>query len=235
MSTLLKTAHRLTVFSGLVLVMLAGGSAFTANTTQSSVPTNQNDQNVLAQSDNFGLDAQAQPVSDKAEVESKKPEPKAPAVSKPITATASVPQPAKPAASPPAASTSISEGVSASLAFVNNVRAEIGKSALKLDSVLNAYALNHAKNLAAQCQLSHQNLSLMIGKPDATGKKITAIAENVAYSSSSLAQALNGLKNSDGHYKNMTGNYTRAGFGVVKSGAAACKNHIYTVQVFAKS
>jgi len=89
--------------------------------------------------------------------------------------------------------------------------------------------------LANQCRLYHQNLSILLGKKDARGKKITSVAENVAYSSSSLSQALDGLKNSSGHYQNMIGPYNRAGFGVVKATSSKCKGYIYTVQIFAKS
>lgn len=148
------------------------------------------------------------------------------------------PVPVSPPAKPPvaaAASSALPEGVAASLTFVNGVRSQNGKPALALDSVLNLYALTQATNMANQCRLYHQNISLIMGKNDANGKKMFSVAENVAYSSTSLTQALNVLKGSPGHFQNMVGDYNRVGFGIVVSGATACKGHIYTAQVFAKS
>lgn len=234
------------IFSGFGLVLLACGSALASRTGEilDAPMSGQSHAQVATAStgaeldDSWILSRSDKPGSSQEPVKTDKNDGEADYVptGHKRESTAVLPADAKPAQVPASVpSIPLSEGVATSLSFVNNVRAEVGKSALKLDTVLNSYALNHAKNLASQCKLFHQNISLMLGKKDATGKSITAIAENVAYSSSSLSQALDVLKNSEGHYKNMIGNYTRVGFGIVKSGAASCKGHIYTVQVFAKS
>lgn len=228
MSTLIKTTHKLTVFSSLALVLIAASSAFTSSLPQAAPAVV--DEQVFTLHE---VDHRESEVEEAPKPKSPKSKSKSKAVE--VISSSSAPTTITPSTSVPAQPTAVTDGVSTSLAFVNGVRKSAGKSALSLDSVLNASALSHAKNLANQCKLYHQNISVLLGKKDARGKTITAVAENVAYSSSSLTQALNGLKNSSGHYKNMIGPYNRVGFGVVKSTNTKCKGYIYTVQVFAKS
>lgn len=229
MSTLIKTTHKLTVFSSLALVLFAASSAFTSSlpAVTREVPDVQPQTLTEADQSKSEVEKAAKPKSSKP-----KSRPKTTQASTNQSTTVFAPSTPPPATTQPA---SVSDGVSTSLAFVNAVRRDAGKSALSLDGVLNGYALSHAKQLAKECKLYHQNISVLLGKKDARGKTITAVAENVAYSSSSLSQALNGLKNSSGHYKNMIGPYNRVGFGVVKATSAKCNGYIYTVQVFAKS
>lgn len=237
MSTLIKTAHKLTVITGLSLVLGAGISAFKSGMIQSSGifhPSQPSE--VLSQSNQPDPAAQSEVETNLGTVAIDSPPTAEPTPAQP--AAEPKPAPVSPPAKPPAAaaaSTPLVDGAAASLAFVNGVRAENGKPPLALDAVLNAYALTHATNMANQCQLYHQNISLIMNKNDANGKKMFSVAENVAYSSASLTQALNVLKGSPGHFENITGDYNRVGFGVVVSGATACKGHVYTAQVFAKS
>lgn len=248
-TTILKTTHKTMIFSGFGLVLLACGNALASRageilevpiseeTTLATITEFSEEETdnswILSHTDSPGSNESAlkpDKAEDIVDEVAAGPKPQSSVVAtaspKPVQAPANV------------AGTSLPDGVAASLSFVNNVRASVGKPALKLDSILNSYALSHAKTLASQCKLYHQSLSPIVGSKDANDNKITAAGENVAYSSSSLTEALNALKNSTGHYNNMIGkdhDFNRVGFGVVKSGETACKGHVYTVQVFAKS
>lgn len=122
-----------------------------------------------------------------------------------------------------------------SLNFVNGKRKIYGLSPLSIDSVLNSYALRQAQQMAESCQLSHQNLSNILGTRDARGKRLMAVAENVAFHSSQLDAALQNLWNSEGHRDNMLGDYNRVGIAVVRSANPSCSGFVYTAQVFGRS
>ena len=118
-----------------------------------------------------------------------------------------------------------------SLSFINGVRSNAGKAALAANGTMNAWAIAWTKNLADRCELDHQNLGSFLGQnigPVTT----SSVAENVGYHTT-VTNVLNGLKNSPGHYGNMTGDYSYVGIGVVKSGSGWCKDYIFTTQIFA--
>lgn len=118
-----------------------------------------------------------------------------------------------------------------SLSFINSLRLGLGKSALVQNSTMNQWALNHAKKLASECSLYHQNISAFLSQ-NIGPVTVMSIAENVGYASSTSA-VLENLKNSPGHYANMTGDYTYVGLGVT-TGSGACASYTYTTQLFAK-
>lgn len=152
----------------------------------------------------------------------------------PVKATTPTPRPkqtpVKKPASPAPTQPAVTGGLetTSSLNYINNLRASVGKPALTQNTTMNQWALAHAKVLAAQCTLFHQNLNTFVGKN--IGPITTrSIAENVGYASTILG-ALNGLKNSPGHYANMTGDFRYVGLGV----ATGCSGNVYTTQIFAR-
>lgn len=141
----------------------------------------------------------------------------------------SAPKPAAP--SVPPVQTSGLETTS-SLSYINSVRASAGKTGLTQNATMNQWALAHTQTLAASCQLYHQSLSPFLNKN--IGQTIVrSIAENIGYASSTPA-VLDALKNSPGHYANMTGDYQYVGIGVIKAGSGTCSGQVYTTQLFAK-
>ena len=149
---------------------------------------------------------------------------KKPALAQPSQQTVT-PDPTPP---PPSATTA---ETASSLAYINSLRAAVGKPALTQNSTMNGWALAHANTLASQCTLYHQTLGNFLNQ-NIGPVVVKSIAENVGYASTTPA-VLEALKNSAGHYANMTGDYTYVGLGVVTAGGA-CAGYVYTTQMFAK-
>lgn len=146
--------------------------------------------------------------------------------------TTSAVTPSPQTAAPDSNKLPVANGVDSSLNFINTLRQEVGKPALLLNQTMSGWALNHAQFLATNCKLEHQNLNQFLNVnigPVST----SAIAENVGYAGSTQA-VLQGLKNSPGHYANMTGDYTYVGISVVTASGGACTGDTYTVQLFAR-
>jgi len=121
---------------------------------------------------------------------------------------------------------------SSSLSYINSLRATVGKAALSQNSVMDRWALEHAQRLAESCSLFHQSMNDFLNRnigPVSTH----SIAENVGYANTTQA-VLDALKNSPGHYANMTGDYQFIGIGIVKANSGSCSGYIYTTQMFAK-
>ncbi len=154
----------------------------------------------------------------------------APAVQK-VTPAAQPTQPATtPVVTPPPPSATTVETAS-SLAYINSLRAGVGKPALTQNGTMNAWALAHANTLASQCTLFHQTLGNFLNQ-NIGPVVVKSIAENVGYASTTTA-VLDALKNSPGHYANMTGDYSYVGIGVVVA-TGSCAGYVYTTQMFAK-
>lgn len=128
---------------------------------------------------------------------------------------------------------------SSSIAYVNNLRSQVGAGILTEDSVLNQNAKNYALYLANNClDLTHQDLNPFLGSKLGNGATITAYAENLATAwgySDNISQMLNMLKDSPSHYANMVSSQMQyIGISIVESGNVNCKDHFYMVQHFAK-
>lgn len=120
---------------------------------------------------------------------------------------------------------------SGSVTFINSLRTSLGKPALTPNATMNSWALAHANTLASQCTLYHQALGSFLNQ-NIGATTIKSIAENVGYAST-VSAVLENLKNSSGHYENMTGDYSYVGIGVVVAGGS-CAGYVYTTQMFAK-
>ena len=177
---------------------------------------------------------QNKPTEEKPPAEEAPPAP-APEVKKQalVEKKASV-QPTEHAVTPPppapAASATTLETAS-SLSYINSLRAGVGKTALTQNAVMNSWALAHANALANACTLYHQVLGNFLSQ-NIGPITISSIAENVGYAQTTPA-VLEALKNSPGHYANMTGDYNYVGLGVVVA-TGACVGYVYTTQMFAK-
>lgn len=123
------------------------------------------------------------------------------------------------------------------LAYVNALRTKGCKCngvqmpivpALKWNTLLEAAALRHAKDMSATNTFSHTGSdgSTMSGRITATGYKWMALAENIASGYPNLLGVINGWVSSAGHCKNMmSANFTELG---------AAKVGTYWVQDFGK-
>ncbi|KAJ2083934.1 hypothetical protein H4R24_000464 [Coemansia sp. RSA 988] len=109
---------------------------------------------------------------------------------------------------------------------VNNIRAEVGRAPLKLDDRLNSMAQAHSDYQKSISKMTHDDPAGSLGKRCTDyGVKWSGVAENVAWNYKDVSAAVKGWRKSDGHYKNMIGDFTIVGFGV---------NNLYWTQVFAK-
>ncbi|GAB3247266.1 CAP domain-containing protein [Kineosporia babensis] len=134
----------------------------------------------------------------------------------------------------PSTTTAPSTGGSAAqqvLKLTNQERASNGcKTALKLDSKLNAAAQGHSDDMAAKKYFSHdsQDGRSPFDRMADAGYKFGAAAENIAQGYGSAEAVVEGWMNSAGHKANILNcDYTEMGLGLAKNGN-------YWTQVFAK-
>ncbi len=235
---------------GLILVsggfiVVSGVSASQMNSLYPLEPANTEEQakldalalrNTLKQNNPESQPDQAQPPEQKTpEPESTQPAPvveqqKSPVAEKKPTPAQPIQKTIAPDSTPPPPSATTAETAS-SLAYINSLRAGVGKPALTQNATMNAWALAHANTLASQCTLYHQNLGNFLNQ-NIGPVVVKSIAENVGYASTTPA-VLDALKNSPGHYANMTGDYSYVGLGVVVA-TGSCAGYVYTTQMFAK-
>lgn len=116
---------------------------------------------------------------------------------------------------------------------VNAYRAEQGLGRLSLRSVITQQARQHSENMATgRVEFSHNGFEDRISTI-AKSLKLQSAAENVAYNSgydNPGKQAVQGWLNSDGHRKNIEGDYNLTGIGVVEIDGA-----FYFTQIFVLS
>ena len=118
--------------------------------------------------------------------------------------------------------------------LINQYRADKGLAPLALSDVITTQARNHSRNMAdGSVPFSHDGFQQRV---DEIKKQISiaGAAENVAMNSgySDPAKvAYDGWLKSDGHRKNIEGNYDMTGVGVAQSSDGA----YYLTQIFAKS
>lgn len=114
---------------------------------------------------------------------------------------------------------------------VNEYRASKNLPPLKLNAVISEQAKIHSLNMAQHTvPFSHDGFQTRV---QAIGKNITykTVAENVAYNSGyrdPVNTAVEGWIKSDGHRKNMEGNYNLTGMGV----AVNSDGEYYFTQIF---
>lgn len=103
------------------------------------------------------------------------------------------------------------------LLYVNQYRRNKKLSALQLDSVIAIVALGHSINMATKkVGFGHDGFEERIQRIIRENLKIKASAENVAFGNLSAESVVKGWMNSPRHLKNIEGNYTYTGIGVVK-------------------
>ena len=115
------------------------------------------------------------------------------------------------------------------LNLVNEHREKIGKSALEILPMASEKSTDHSNYMAFNLRgLTHDGFSRRVNEiREKSGFAISRSAENVAYNYS-VERAHNALLNSPGHKRNIEGNYTHVGIGVVSDES----NRIYFTQIF---
>lgn len=117
---------------------------------------------------------------------------------------------------------------------VNEYRVSQNLSPLKLDSAISQPSQQHSQNMAkGEVPFSHNGAEQRFEK---ISNKISyqKIAENVGYNSgynNPAEQVVEGWIKSDGHRKNMLGDYNLTGIGVAKND----KGEYYFTQIFVRS
>ena len=115
------------------------------------------------------------------------------------------------------------------LQIVNNHRLSIGENTLETNTLATNLANEHTEYMIAQNDISHddfnQRSDRLIDEENAT-----RTGENVAYGQRSAQQVMTAWLNSPGHRKNIEGDFTHIGIGVVKNDAGV----YYFTQIFLK-
>ncbi|MGB3404605.1 MAG: CAP domain-containing protein [Microcoleaceae cyanobacterium] len=117
---------------------------------------------------------------------------------------------------------------------VNEYRVSQNLSPLKLDSIVTQPSQQHSQNMATgNVPFSHNGAEQRF---DTISNKISyqKIAENVGYNSgynNPAEKVVEGWIKSDGHRKNMLGDYNLTGIGVAKND----KGEYYFTQIFVRS
>ncbi|MBD2435726.1 CAP domain-containing protein [Nostoc sp. FACHB-110] len=112
---------------------------------------------------------------------------------------------------------------------INQLRRHQSLPDLKRDSAIDTQARIHSQNMASgQVPFSHNGF---VERIEAIKILYKATAENVAYNqgySDPATQAVQGWRNSSGHWQNITGNYNLTGVGVAKN----IQGEYYFTQIF---
>ena len=115
--------------------------------------------------------------------------------------------------------------------LVNQYRAALDLAPLEFNSVISEHAIIHSENMAQQkVKFGHENFDNRVAalKSDLPYR---SAGENVAYNmgySDPAAKAVLGWIDSDGHRRNMLGNFNLTGIGVVKNN----NDEYYFTQIF---
>jgi uncharacterized protein YkwD len=115
------------------------------------------------------------------------------------------------------------------LKLVNQYRSNLGLRSLQMNDVATSEATKHSADMAkGRMDFGHDgfderktNLYKKVGG-------ITAIAENVAYGKINAQQVMDMWLSSPGHKKNIEGNYSMMGIGIVQSKSG----YLYFTQIF---
>lgn len=115
--------------------------------------------------------------------------------------------------------------------LVNQYRAALDLAPLELNSEISEYAIIHSENMAQQkVKLGHDDFDNRVAAIK-NNLPYRSAGENVAYNtgySDPAGQAVLGWIDSDGHRRNMLGNFNLTGIGVVKNK----KDEYYFTQIF---
>ena len=115
------------------------------------------------------------------------------------------------------------------LQIVNDHRLSIGENTLEINTLATNLANEHTEYMIAQNDISHddfnQRSDRLIDEENAT-----RTGENVAYGQRSASAVMEAWLNSSGHRKNIEGDFTHIGIGVIKNDAGV----YYFTQIFLK-
>ncbi|PKH51716.1 CAP domain-containing protein [Tenacibaculum sp. Bg11-29] len=111
--------------------------------------------------------------------------------------------------------------------LVNEYRVSKGKATVEFNDAAAKIALTHTEYMISINKINHDKLSERFKELQVLDNA-KAIAENVASRQKTAFDVVQGWINSDGHRKNIEGNYTHTGIGV-KKGA---NGHYFFTQIF---
>src|SRR5690606_25457852 len=102
----------------------------------------------------------------------------------------------------------------------NAFRKSRGKKELVWSDELSSIARQHSEKMAkGVIPFGHKDFNLREKEANKKlNKKFSAMAENVAYGSTTAKEVTEGWKNSPGHRQNLLGNYSLIGIGTATSG-----------------
>lgn len=116
--------------------------------------------------------------------------------------------------------------------LINQYRRSIGLPALAWNEAIARQCRSHSQYMAGRGSLSHDNFSQRLNSLRSS-MRVMAGAENVAMNYNMPDPAMvakNGWIRSPGHHKNIKGNYTHSGMGVVRTAGGK----YYLTQIFVR-
>lgn len=115
---------------------------------------------------------------------------------------------------------------------INQYREDLGLTPLTLNVEIVTQARNHSQNMAqGTVPFSHEGLA---ERAAATSIKVDSVSENVAYYqevSDVATTVVNGWLQSEGHHKNIVGDFNLTGIGVIQNESG----RYYFTQIFIRS
>ncbi|WP_203257485.1 CAP domain-containing protein [Hyunsoonleella ulvae] len=115
------------------------------------------------------------------------------------------------------------------LQLVNEHRLSIGENPLQVNDLATNLAIEHTNYMIAQNDISHDDFDQRSDRLIAE-ENASRTGENVAYGQRSAQQVMTAWLNSSGHRKNIEGDFTHIGIGVIKNDAGV----YYFTQIFLK-
>jgi uncharacterized protein YkwD len=115
------------------------------------------------------------------------------------------------------------------LQLVNQHRASLGKGTLAMNDIIYKQCKDHSTYMASVDSMNHKGDTIRANNIFTTFGG-TNVGENVAYGYSSAQLVVTAWLNSDGHRKNIEGDYNYTGISVVKNS----KGVNYFTQIFVK-
>jgi len=117
------------------------------------------------------------------------------------------------------------------LKYTNKFRRSKGLSALEMRSDLNAIARRHSEDMASgRCGFGHGGYNQREAQAEKLISPFHGMAENVAYGADSGKEVVSLWQNSNGHRRNILGNYKYTGIGTARDRHGV----IYYTQIFVR-
>jgi uncharacterized protein YkwD len=114
---------------------------------------------------------------------------------------------------------------------VNQYRQSKGLPPFQTNFVITTEARRHSMNMATnRVKFGHTGIAARTKIISSKVAGVKSVAENVAFGNLSAQEVLNTWLGSEGHRKNIEGNYTLTGIGVARNQ----KSQLYFTEIFAK-